>query len=98
MRLAELDPHLSTSPIGPAAERMDFLCPNCRKRRIIVDFSNALSGDHPTPTGALHIWSAKGDWLDSISLTPSINHEHGNPSPERPCVGWHGFITNGEIT
>lgn len=99
MKLSDLAPKLSESPLGAVAQRLDFLCPLCRKRRISVDIWHAPAGEAPVGDHTIRVWHATQgplrDW-DTLTLTPSINHEHGLVTPERPCPGWHGFITNGE--
>lgn len=97
MKLSELSPTLSESKL-PNAQQLNFLCPACRKRRILVDIWHGEHGDVQGPNGVVRVWHAEQgpnrDW-DTLSITPSIDHKHGNVTDERPCVGWHGFITNG---
>lgn len=70
---------------------MSFDCPcGCGQRRV-VEFSNPLDGG-PCHTDDGHTWDRSGDTFETITLKPSIRatRPHG--------CGWHGYITNGEVT
>jgi hypothetical protein len=47
-------------------------------------------------------WEASGTFSDSLTLSPSIHAHQGEPhkaeDPENRECGWHGFVTNGEVT
>ncbi len=38
-------------------------------------------------------WQRTGETFDTLTLTPSIHSRK-----EKGGCGWHGFITNGEVT
>ena len=100
MKLDELDPLIGESRYG-YAQTLNFLCPNCRKRRIAIDIWNGPSTEVKVGENKVRLWHAEQgplrDWR-TLTVSPSVDHHHGNPTPERPCIGWHGFITNGQIT
>jgi hypothetical protein len=52
-----------------------------------VPFANPIGpGPHVNEKG----WRRTGDTFDTLTLTPSILRIGG--------CGWHGFVTNGEVT
>ena len=63
-------------------------CGKCATERY-VGFANPLDGGPPVSRVA---WQRTGDTFDTLTLTPSILH-----TLPQGC-GWHGFITNGEVT
>lgn len=71
-----------------------FLCPVHRTHYIGVWFANPVDGGPPASADALPAprWQRTGDTIETLTLTPSVDAQPGNPS----C--WHGFITNGAIT
>ncbi len=92
VKLADLSPALTPSPVVDYAQRLTFLCPACRKRLIYVDICR----------GRAHakLWHAEQgpdrSW-GSLTITPSIDATHAPDDREPACVGWHGLITDGEI-
>lgn len=75
---------------------ISFDCP-CGKCgiRCYVDFANPLDGgaslwdEYPTHPA----WQRTGETFKTLTLTPSILR-----SRAKGGCGWHGFITNGEVT
>lgn len=66
-----------------------FDCPKCGADHPgCIEFTNPLDGGPPARTDG-HTWQREGDTIDTLTLRPSIL---------RKDCGWHGFITNGEIT
>lgn len=107
MRLTELDPVMvDLVPNERGFQRLTFLCPTCKKLRLNHAIWSRPEGevkwtDADGNKCAERVWQATQgpllDW-DTISLTPSMNtppHKHGTGGE---CPGWHGFITNGDIT
>lgn len=60
-------------------------------RRHYVDFANPLDGG--PSVRAEHAWQRTGETFDTLTLTPSIHSV-----ADKGGCGWHGFITNGEVT
>lgn len=64
--------------------------------RCYVPFSNPLDGG---PALDRHGWNGSGGWqrtgetVETLTLTPSILRSRATGG-----CGWHGFITNGEVT
>lgn len=58
--------------------------------RVFVGFRNPLDGGpaHDPRPGAQ--WERTGDTFETLTLTPSIL--------DKGRCGWHGFVTNGEVT
>ena len=71
---------------------LGFDCPCGCKIRGYVDFANPLDGGPPL-RDAHHQWQRTGEDFATLTLTPSILR-----SREKGGCGWHGFITNGEVT
>jgi len=82
------------------ADGIEFLCPKCFAENggevgthlIQVFFAG---GDAPDTLGhdsegKTVRWNALGSGFDDLTLTPSIYVKVG--------CGWHGFVTNGEVT
>ena len=67
---------------------VDFDCPCGCASRCYVPFKNPLDGGPLDERG----WDRTGDTFETLTLLPSILR----PKP-RSC-GWHGIITNGEVT
>ena len=59
---------------------------------LFVPFVNPLDGGPPLEVGRPN-WQRTGDTFESLTLTPSILRRR-----DRGGCGWHGFITNGEVT
>jgi len=69
----------------------DCPCGKCETGRFVA-FRNPLDGGLPIhPDRAL--WDRTGDTFETLTLTPSILH-----TPGKGGCGWHGYITNGEVT
>lgn len=81
----------------PVPERtgigITFDCP-CGKCGTLcfVPFQNPLDGGPPLSTDR-PLWTRTGDTFDTMTLTPSILR-----SKENGGCGWHGFVTDGEVT
>lgn len=86
-RLVELDPKVTRK--DEFGVQFCFMCPHCRLGVISV---RCCLG-HPSIHGEHGANVLPPDW-DNLTLTPSINDE----GLCRRCPGWHGFITNGEVT
>lgn len=76
------------------AQAVAFLCPRCFPgHEVHVTFSGRGVGPeygcHNKAGNAVR-WDVSGTGLDDLSTTPSILIEDG--------CGWHGYITNGEVT
>lgn len=76
-----------------------FNCPcgnDAEEHQCYVPFSNPLDGGPPTdPRGwnGSGGWQRTGDTFKTLTLTPSIFRRK-----DLGGCGWHGFITNGEVT
>jgi hypothetical protein len=105
MKLADLNPALS--PVGGVYQSLTFDCPRCRKHNVLIDIWGGRAGDHVVPSNGFppsqpapmlqkRLWHAEQDehrgW-GSLTITPSIDRTGIDK-----CGGWHGFITNGEVT
>jgi len=60
--------------------------------RVFVEFSNPLDGGAPHRSDC-HTWLRTGETFDRMTLRPSILS-----TKEKGGCGWHGFVTNGEVT
>jgi hypothetical protein len=58
---------------------------------LYVGFANPLDGGPALDSGPR--WQRTGDTFDTLTLTPSILR-----SRAKGGCGWHGFITNGNVT
>lgn len=88
---------------GPAPRRegvgVIFKCPcgnHDEGHECYVPFANPLDGGPAHDTKGWNGsggWQRTGDTFETLTLTPSIfrRTEHGG-------CGWHGFVTNGEVT
>lgn len=95
----------------PAPERhgvglsFDCPCPACTAQRTgdedadfrlrhFVAFTNPLDGGEPfdSSPGRPH-WTRVGETFEGLTVTPSILS-----MVEKGGCGWHGWITNGEVT
>lgn len=104
MRLSDLNPrwcgaggeNISDKDGNPVPARhgvgMTFDCPCGCGTRGYIPFVQPLDGGPPLEGDAPR-WSRTGETFETLTLTPSIlrRREHGG-------CGWHGFITNGEVT
>ncbi|MCU1384990.1 MAG: hypothetical protein JWL71_3687 [Acidobacteria bacterium] len=92
---------LRLSALNPALHDNGFLsfdCPVGHPHRITIPISPEAD---PRP------WAQTGEFPDSLSLTPSVlAHTAAPNNPDllgaeydaASLCGWHGFITNGEVT
>lgn len=95
---------------APAPERhgvgLSFLCPcaTCAPQRTgdqgqdfhlrqFVAFRNPLDGGPPHDPREGAQWTREGDTFDTLTLRPSILS-----AAEKGGCGFHGFVTNGEVT
>lgn len=87
------------------AQGVQFLCPVCFVKNngpvgthaIEVSFADRGVQDHQgsrSRTGQPSRWRASGTNYSDLSTQPSILIDPALPA----CAGWHGFITNGEVT
>lgn len=91
-RLTDFDPQIGDKPAN-ADGSFNFKCPACRKGRIVVWV--VVGGE---PRNGAHIANAWPTGWDSLTVSPSIADEGKCSGTNRGCAGWHGFITNGEVT
>jgi hypothetical protein len=91
-RLTDLSPALSSAHDGIDAA-FNFACPLCLKGRISVWL--VLGGE--SRNGA-HVTNVLPPAWDQMTITPSIADEGRCSRSNRGCSGWHGHITNGEVT
>jgi hypothetical protein len=106
MKLIELEPHLLKIESLTSYHRIDdvtqaqgimFLCPKCYATNngpvgmhsVLCWFANKGVPGELTPGPGR--WSASGTDYTNLTLSPSV-HLTG------PGCGWHGFITNGEVS
>jgi uncharacterized protein DUF6527 len=69
----------------------DCPCGQCGEFGLLfVAFANPLDGGEPIQKTT---WKRTGETFETLTLEPSILR-----SSERGGCGWHGFITNGEVT
>lgn len=98
MNIEQLGAHFTPSEYS-GAQRLSFRCPTCRQRTICVDiWEGRATVLEYEPGKRLKLWHAEqGPQRDlaSLSITPSIDDQHGKPA-DTGCTGWHGFVTNGE--
>lgn len=104
-RLVDLDPHwvgaggegIRDKHGNPVPERhgvgVSFDCPcgQCGVRGFIP-FENPLDGGPPLHDERAR-WQREGDTFDTLTLRPSILR-----SRDKGGCGWHGYITNGQVT
>lgn len=104
MRLTDLSPEfldaggegISDAHGQPVPHRVgvgvQFNCPCGCGRPCFVHFENPLDGG-PSVSGPSPAWRRTGDTFDKMTLHPSILR-----SAARGGCGWHGWITNGDVT
>jgi len=104
MRLTELHPEwmgaggagITDAAGNPVPERHGvgvlLDCPCGCDRQLYVPFANPIDGGPPVNDGHAS-WQRTGDTFETLTLTPSILR-----MKEKGGCGWHGFITNGEVT
>lgn len=105
MKLTELKPEwvgtggygVTETATGKPVPRRDgvgisFNCPCGCGVECFIPMTPALDGLPYDNGGTNHVWNRTGDTFETLTLTPSILR-----TPPRGC-GWHGFITNGEVT
>lgn len=103
MKLTDLNPRwvgaggegISDKDGNPVPARhgvgVSFDCPCGCGTRTYLDFQNPLDGGPAHDTRGPH-WKRQGETFETLTLKPSIRR-----TPPRGC-GWHGFVTNGEVT
>jgi hypothetical protein len=99
MRLVDLHPRWMDGFDGREKIGVIFDCPCGCPQDNYVPFKNPIGGgESPHKLGAL--WTRTGDTFETLSTTPSILRHpfSADPDPKYHCKGWHGFITNGEVT
>ena len=109
MRLVDLNPSwvgaggegVSAKDGTPVPKRhgigIMFDCPCGCAVWVYVSFENPVDGGPPRLNPGLNPgeprWHRTGDTFDALTLKPSILK-----SKKKGGCGWHGFVTNGEIT
>lgn len=107
MKLTDLAPHWITAfeASGHYEDKVDrqadaqgvrILCPKCFAENggpvgthsVLVPFADR--GVPPDAMPQMPRWAATGNTFEDLSTTPSILIVGG--------CGWHGFITNGDVT
>lgn len=84
------------------AQGVFFLCPVCFQKHggpvgthgVEVAFHGRGVGDHQgsqAGDGRPSRWNVSGSSFDDLTLTPSVHLAGAG-------CGWHGFVTNGEVT
>jgi hypothetical protein len=104
MKLIDLRPRwvgaggagISNADGSPVPARMgvgiSFDCPcGMCNTRTYLDFENPMDGGPPHADRPL--WRREGIGFLTLSVTPSILR-----SRDKGGCGWHGYITNGEVT
>lgn len=89
---------------APTRYWLNFICPSCGPPFAVhVEFGpEKLDAPRtwqaaPLPPANVAIEIAHGDWLERLTLTPSINHTGSGHGPRHPTCGFHGHITDGQI-
>ena len=108
MKLTELNPRwvgyggesVSDANGNPIPRRegigiiLDCPCGKCGEYgQLAVFFKNPLDGKSSPITDNRALWDRTGDAFETLTLKPSILR-----STNRGGCGWHGFITNGDVT
>lgn len=102
MKLVDLDAGFVSSSPGTSTG-LQFLCPGCKRERIVVPFSPTIG---PGPVDASLnargvVWQRSGDTVETITLTPSIDSKHVNfndDPPHHPVeCHWHGWVRDGAV-
>lgn len=106
MKLSELDAELVLAT-GDKTETLTFLpepakvseahgvmfeCPSCHGHQILVWFKDRPS--LPASREPLPRWTASGEGISDLSLSPSINLDNPNSTGCR----WHGWVKNGDAS
>lgn len=104
MKLTELDPQwvgaggegISDKDGNPVPERHGvgvlFDCPDGCGFPCYVSFQNPLDGG-PPHDASRPLWTRTGEAFETLTLAPSILR-----AKEKGGCGWHGFVTNGEMS
>lgn len=85
-RLTDLNPQFLNAHMGARGSCVVLDCPCGCGDRFPIPFKVALDGTVVRPDG----WDREGDTFETLTLRPSIYRKWD--------CGWHGFITNGEVT
>jgi hypothetical protein len=91
-RLTDLSPAVGDIPPGCDGS-FNFSCPLCRKGRVVVWL--VLGGE---PRNGAHVTNVLPPAWDRMTIRPSVADEGKCTRTNRGCPGWHGHITNGEVT
>ncbi len=107
MRLTDLNPRwvgyggegTYNADMSPIPERhrigVTFDCPcgthgeDAQWERVGIEFTNPEDGQGPIRSDG-HTWEREGTTFETLTLKPSILRVGG--------CGWHGWVTNGEVT
>lgn len=108
MKLTDLHPHfigaggegIYSADGSPAPKRhgigvmFDCPCGKCDEQHVCyVPFRNPLDGGPAFEESGRPAWQRTGETFETLTLRPSILR-----SPEKGGCGWHGYVTNGEVT
>lgn len=85
MKLADLDAKFVAE--GGTRTGVSFRCPRCRTDRVYVPTAD--------PHGRAN-WSATGDTIDTLTLSPSVDFTHVRDDGAR--CNWHGWVREGAVT
>ena len=99
LMLTSLDAKITQACEG-GFQTLTFLCPKCRKTEIKIGVWG--DGAQQVQVGVLesgqpdvrNIWKLTGGDLHNATITPSIDRQPCSPK----CEGWHGFVTDGQVT
>lgn len=97
--LFHLDARIIDSPAHAEAKRLQFLCPGCCQRRLVVDYWDGPPEEIRTENGHVYnLWhcTVGADDLDQITLSSAVSYGHGTTTGH-PCEGWVGRIRAGEV-
>ncbi len=114
MRLADLNPrwgnrdHARTERVGvwfdcpgeccsnkvSMVDRSGYVPSEHEKERIWVPFANPLDGLSPVSDAPEFGWQRTGETFETLTLAPSIDFKHAPGG----SLGWHGYITGGQVT
>lgn len=105
MKLVDLHPQFVDHG-GPGTKRADgteyplrkgigvmFDCPCGCENMCYVPFKNPIDGGPMDEEPHKSAWLRSGTTFETLSLSPSIHR-----TPALGGCGWHGFVTNGEVT
>lgn len=97
MRLVDLNPQFLDSNHFDKGIAIMFDCPCGCDAPCYVPFRNPIGGARPNPDDDAKygraMWDREGETFETLTLKPSILRD-----PAKGGCGWHGWITNGEVT